>query len=107
MPTFKADNAQAQSVARALKKKGLPHLRARLYGSLIIIESGPKNDPYPRARFRRSSVNLWALEMATHSGWEKTPFRAPLVQLFDLLVETFGWTLSAFDENPDRTTESK
>ena len=101
MPTFKAENTQAQSIARALKDKGLAHLRARLHGSLIIIESGPTKDPYPRARFRRISVHLWALEMATHSGrWEKTPFRAPLVQLLDLLVETFGWTLSSFDGKP-------
>jgi hypothetical protein len=98
MATFKAEDTHAQSIARALKDKGLAHLRTRLHGSLIIIESGPKNDPDPRARFRRISVHLWGLEMATHSGrWEKTPFRAQLVQLLDLLVDNFGWTLSSFD----------
>jgi hypothetical protein len=101
MPTFNAENTQAQSVARALKDRGLAHLRARLHGSLIVIESGPQKAPDPRARFRRTSVHLWSLEMATHSGrWEKTPFRAPLVQLLDLLIETFGWTLSSFDDKP-------
>jgi hypothetical protein len=98
MPTFKAENSQAQVVARALEDSGLSHLRARLHGSLIIIESGPQKVPYPRARLRRISVNLWALEMATHSGrWEKTPFRAPLAQLLELLIETFGWTLAPVD----------
>lgn len=106
MPTFKAENNQAQAVAHALENKGLSHLRVRPHGSLIVIESGSAKDPYPRARLRRVSVHLWALEMATHSGrWDKTPFRAPLAQLLELLIETFGWTLASFDENPGRTTD--
>jgi len=95
MPAPKAEDHQAQSIARTLKVKGLAHLRARAYGSLIVIESGPKDDPYPRARLRRTAVHLWSLEMATHTGkWEKTPFRATLTELLDLMVDTFGWTLA-------------
>jgi hypothetical protein len=95
MPALKAENHQAQIVAQALHDKGLAHLRTRTHGSLIVIESGPVDDPDPRARFRRAAVHLWTLEMATHTGrWEKTPFRASLPQLLDLLVDTFGWTLA-------------
>jgi hypothetical protein len=108
MPALKAENHQAQAVARALQDKGLAHLRTRTYGSLIIIESGPPDAPDPRARLRRATVHLWILEMATHTGrWEKTPFRSTLLELLELLIDTFGWTLAPIDENPGRTTESK
>jgi hypothetical protein len=39
MPAPKAEGHQAQSVARALKDKGLAHLRARTYGSLTSVVS--------------------------------------------------------------------
>jgi hypothetical protein len=108
MPGPKAETHQAESVTKALKAKGLAHLRARLRGAFITIESGPPDDPWPRARLRRDTVHLWRLEMATHSGrWENTPFRGQMTELIDILVDNFGWTLTPIDENPARTSDRR
>ena len=61
---------------------------------LLTIESGPKDDRIPCARFRRVGVHRWQLEMPTHSGrWQATPLRASLDELLTMLVNDFGWTL--------------
>jgi len=71
------------------------HLRVRARGDLVILESGPEQDPVPHLRFRRATVQWWYLEMPTHTGrWEKTPFRASIPELFELVEEQFGWTLA-------------
>jgi hypothetical protein len=95
VPTRSAEPADARAVARQLEGHGLRHLRARKHGALVIIESGPEDDPIPHARLRRDTVHLWTLEVATHTGrWEKTGFRDLLAALVDLLVTTFPWLVA-------------
>ena len=86
----------AEAVATYLcDEVGLTHLRTRRRADLLVIESGPKDNPWPRARLRRVGVHRWRLEMATHGGrWETTPFLAQRDELVMLLVESFGWTLA-------------
>jgi hypothetical protein len=95
MPTRNAEPAHARAVARQLEGHGLRHLRARKYGPLVIIESGPEDDPIPHARLRRDTVHPWTLEVAMHTGrWEKTGFRDLCATLVDLLVTTFPWLVA-------------
>ena len=76
-------------------RRGLRHLRVRRRGDLIILESGPTDDPIPHARLRRSTVHLWTLECATHTGrWERTGFRDSLEPLLELLVSTLPWVVA-------------
>jgi hypothetical protein len=70
------------------------HLRVRAQGDLLVVESGPADDPTPHLRLRRATVQWWYLEMPTHMGrWERTPFRATIRELFKLVEEQFAWTL--------------
>jgi len=95
MAKLHADPHHAEAVASRLAARGLPHLRARKYRELVIIESGPKNDPIAHARLRRDTIQYWRLEIATHTGrWEPTGFRGPLKDLLDLLVTAFPWTVA-------------
>ena len=92
-PYFGPEHAQA--VASRLGARGLPHLRARKYGELVVIESGPKDNPIPHVRLRRDTVHLWRLEIATHTGrWEKSGFRGTIDQLLELLVTQLPWTVA-------------
>ena len=92
-PYFGAEHADA--IASRLAARGLPHLRARKHGELVVFESGPKEDPIPHVRMRRDTVHLWRLEIATHTGrWEKTGFRGTIDQLLDLLVTQLPWTVA-------------
>ncbi|MGK3998863.1 hypothetical protein [Sorangium sp. So ce1024] len=88
----------AAAVRSYLEAHGLPHLRARKYGQLVIIESGPENDPIAHARLRRDTVHLWTLEIATHTGkWEKTGFRGLWQDLLKLMMTDFPWTLAPIE----------
>lgn len=96
MPTRNADPADARAVAQQLADYGLHHLRARKYGPLVIVESGPDDDPIAHARLRRDTVHLWTLEIATHTGrWEKTGYRDLQAKLVDLMVTTLPWVLAS------------
>jgi hypothetical protein len=99
MAKHTAQQQDAEAVASNLRETaGLAHLRVRRRADLIVIESGPDDDPNPRARLRRVGVHQWRLEMATHTGrWETTPFQAQRDELVQLLVENFGWTLAPFE----------
>ena len=99
MAKHRTEEYQAQQVERFLHQSPeLSHLRVRRHGSLLILESGPTDDPIRHARFRRDTVHLWLLEMATHTGrWEKTSYRDELMTLVDLVVTTFPWTLAAIE----------
>ena len=95
MPKLAAAPEDADAVRRELAAQGFEHLRARKYGQLVILESGPAEDPIPHARLRRDTVHLWTLELATHTGrWEKTGFRDLRNKLVDLLVTTLPWVLA-------------
>lgn len=78
--------------------ESLRHLRARKRGRVVTIESGPSEDPVPHVRFRRDTVHLWLLEMPSRNGrWEKTPYRAQLEELMELVEQQFSWTLVPAD----------
>src|SRR2546427_2908679 len=68
MPKHQADESDAAEVERFLHDRGLRHLHVRHRADLITIESGPRKDPWPRARLRRVGAHIWQLEMATHTG---------------------------------------
>jgi len=75
--------------------EGLEHLRLRARADLLVIESGPKNDPIPHARLRRLSAQSWRLEMATHDErWQRTPDQGPMRSLLQRLVEVYTWILA-------------
>jgi hypothetical protein len=73
----------------------LGHLRVRLRGDLLTLESGPQDDPQRHARLRRVTVHLWHLEMPdSASRWSLTPWRDQLEGLLEMLVHRFPWTLT-------------
>lgn len=89
-----AEPHHARHVEDLLHRKGADHLRARKYGSTVIVESGPATDPIRHLRLRRDTVHLWRLEFATHTGrWERTPLRATIDDLIEAVIQNFPWTL--------------
>jgi hypothetical protein len=81
-----------------LKTKALTHLRVRRHGVLLVLESGPDDDPIPHARFRRLGAHLWRLEMATHNeGWETTPLCGQIDKLLDFLLAQVPWALTPIE----------
>lgn len=76
---------------------------------MVVIESGPKDDPVTHARLIRDGVSLWILEIADHRGrWGPTGLRAPRDQVIDKLVGEFGWVLTDIaGDNPARTSDPK
>jgi hypothetical protein len=94
MPRHQAEPHHASYVENLLHQRGAGHLRARKYGSAVLVESGPVNDPVKHFRLRRDTVHLWWLDMANHRGrWERTPFRASLDDLVQAVVDDFPWTI--------------
>jgi hypothetical protein len=93
---LRADDDDADDVREWLAaREGLEHLRVRRRADLLTLESGDEHAPIPHARFRRATVHLWTLECATHTGrWERTGFRGPLPQLFELLTSTLPWVVA-------------
>lgn len=73
---------------------GCEHIRVRKRGDLIILESGPQDDPVAHARLRRVTSQWWTLEMGIAGKWERTPFRAPRRELLQMLVDQFPWVLA-------------
>ncbi len=106
--TKKAESHHADRVEDLLHHRGASHVRARTYGSSVIVESGPKADPVKHFRIRRDTVHLWQLDMADHRGrWERTPFRAQLDALVETVAETFPWTLTPIAVDPARTSDPR
>jgi len=99
MKKFHAEADHAAIVREILASyQGLDHLRVRHRADLVIIESGSPHDPIAHARFRRVTVHLWRLEMATHtSQWQPTPLRDQLERLVETLVQDFAWTLARIE----------
>jgi hypothetical protein len=96
MPKLAADSAHvAATTAQLHGHSELGHLRVRKYGSALVIESGPTDDPVKHARLVRDTVALWLLEIADHRGqWGRTGLRATRDALVDSLVGEFGWVLT-------------
>ncbi|HMB91204.1 MAG TPA: hypothetical protein VKP65_10180 [Rhodothermales bacterium] len=95
MPAKPAEPHHAHRVQELLHHHGAAHLRARTYGSAVLVESGPTDDRVKHVRLRRDSVHLWCLDIANHRGqWERTPLRANLDDLVQLVLDDFPWTLT-------------
>ena len=82
---------------RLLKKRELEHFSVRKHGTKLILESGPDGDQIPHARFIKDTVHLWLVDVHGGRKWERTPFRAQLEDLLDLLAEAFPWLLARRD----------
>ncbi len=94
MSKYSADEHHPPIVERLLHARGFKHLRARKYGSSVIVESGPKGDVFKHIRLTRQGVHVWTVDMADRRGrWESTPFRASLEELVAAVADTFPWTL--------------
>ena len=94
MPKFRTERNDANEIEAFLHGRHYRHLRTRHRADLVNIDSGPARVPVPCARLRRVSVHLWRLEMPTHTGrWEITPFRGPLGELLEILVDRFPWAI--------------
>lgn len=98
-PKLRADDIDEEDLADLIETRdGLRHLRVRRRGDLLTLESGPKTDPISHIRFRRSSVQYWTLECATHTGrWERTGYRDTLSRLLDLVVASLPWTIAPIE----------
>jgi len=80
------------------RRKALQHLRVRVRGKVVTIESGPHDDAFPHARLRRVTTQYWRLEMPTHRGrWEPTPVEGVLRDVLTALMDEFAWTLAPID----------
>jgi len=97
--TLRADDDDADDLRFLLAAyEGLDHLRIRRRADLLTFESGEQSDAILHVRFRRSSVHLWTLECATHTGrWERTGFRDTLPRLVKLVVTTLPWTIAPLE----------
>lgn len=94
MAKFTADDIDLWSTQDFLAQRHLTHLRVRRRADLLVLESGPEDDPFAHARVRRVTSQLWTLEMPTHSGkWQKAPVRGLRKDVLTTLVESFPWTL--------------
>ena len=106
MSKYHAEDHHARVVERLLHARKLSHLRARKYGTTVIVESGPKDDPVKHLRLTRQGTQLWLLDIADHRGrWERTPDRGSPEELITLVVEQFPWTLQSLDDYPERTSD--
>ena len=106
MPTYPAEFFHPETIERHLHQRGLKHLRAQKRGAVVTVTSGPSDDPVKHFRVRRDTVHLWCLDIADHRGrWERTPYRANLDELLNLVVDVFGWILSPVGKNPARTSD--
>jgi hypothetical protein len=94
----KSDHGRLQAEQLLRDHPECKHLRVRARGDLVVLESGPADDPVPHLRFRRATVQWWYLEMPTHTGqWERTPYRGSMGELFHIVQQQFGWTLELLD----------
>jgi hypothetical protein len=95
MPKLVAEQLDLGSIQAFLERhRELRHLRARKRSDTITIESGPKADPIKHMRFRKVTRQWWTVEMATHAGWERTPFRQPLIPLMEFVCSSFPWIIA-------------
>jgi hypothetical protein len=108
MSKYHAEDHHAQAVERLLHARKLVHLRARKYGTTVIVESGSMDDALKHFRLTRQGTHLWLLDIADHRGrWERTPDRGSSEALVTLVIEQFPWTLQAIDDYPERTSDQK
>jgi hypothetical protein len=85
----------AESTAFVLHALGYDHLRARIVGKSVVIESGPEDDPMPHARLMRLSDEDWRIDFPKSSGrWETTPYTGPRGNLVAEIHQNAPWMLA-------------
>jgi hypothetical protein len=96
MPKFREDPFVLFTLQETFEKHGLDHLRVRKHGDLLIVESGPKDDPVRHLRMRRNTQQWYTLEIATHTGrWQHVPtIRAPANHVLQTVIDQFPWVLT-------------
>lgn len=94
MPKFPPDSLSLFALESTIEKHKLKHLRVRKHGDLLVIESGPTNDPVAHIRLRRATRQWYTLEIATRRGWERVPLRARAPELLETVIHTFPWVLT-------------
>lgn len=97
MPKPRVDLFDVSKIEELLRERDLAHLTARKHGTKLILESGPDDDRVPHARFTKDTVHLWLLDVHAGRKWERTPYRARLDQLLDLIDDAFPWLLMPRD----------
>ena len=95
MPQFAEDPFAVISLKDIIEKNGLAHLRVRKHGDLLIIESGPKQDPVQHLRMRRVTRQWYALEIHDHYGhWQRVDIRARAHVVLETVIREFPWLLT-------------
>jgi len=90
-----ADEIDLDGTEAFLTRHGLEHLRVRKRADTLTLLSGPDNVPNKHARLRKVTRQWWTLEMPTHTArWDKTGLRAPRLEVLEMLVTQFSWTLA-------------
>lgn len=85
----------AESTAFILHSLGYTHLRARVAGKSVVIESGPDDDPMPHARLMRLSADDWRIDFPKPAGgWETTPYTGPRGNLVAEIHQNAPWMLA-------------
>jgi len=94
--SFKAEEAKETVENYLNRRKELSHLKVGARGELLTITSeDEQGNIYPHARLRRRSVHKWNLEMPIRRGWESTFMEGTYLELMELLLEKFPWTLTS------------
>ena len=95
MPKFPEDPFVLFTLRELFEQHGLDHLRVRKHGDLLIVESGPTDDPVRHLRLRRDTRQWYTLDIATHTGqWQRVPtIRAPAKQAIETVIHDFPWVL--------------
>lgn len=84
----------AESTAFILHALGYVHLRARVVGKGVLIESGTELEPVPHARLMRLSNDNWRIDFPTSSErWKRTPYTGPLGNLVAEIHQNAPWML--------------
>jgi|SRR5574338_523726 hypothetical protein len=94
MPQFAEDPLALISLKNIIEKHGLAHLRARKHGDLLIIESGPKQNPVHHLRMRRVTRQWYALEIPDHPHWQRVDIRARAHVVLETVIREFPWLLT-------------
>jgi hypothetical protein len=98
MAKFPATEFEVAAVERWLRQRAATqHVRVRKHADTLVLESGPRDDPFPHARLRRVSVHLWTLEMPSGKRWQPSGDRGQKEALLELLVQQYSWMLTPVD----------
>lgn len=73
----------------------LSHIKVRVRGNVLTLESIEEGITYPHARFKRISVHKYMLEMPVKTRWECTFIEGTVDELLEILVEKFPWCLAS------------